>query len=349
MKRILLSTVLLVGCSAGDSAVVGQVTVPQRHEDFQVAGVMEEALPANLTKLPEEYQRLTVPYLKTLTYPGSDIEIEDDLGSNGFYATYVAAYQSENLRIQGLLTVPMGDVPPEGYPGVVFIHGYVPPKSYVTTEKYEDYLQYLSRNKLVVFKIDLRGHGESEGEPNGAYFSGDYVIDTLHARASLARMPEVNPAKIGLWGHSMAGNVVLRAMAVDPSIHAGVIWAGAVYTYADMRLFGIQDSSYQPSQNPQQGRRQEMYKTVGEPDSGSEFWEWVKPVNYLGDLQGLVQLHHATADPVVSVEYSRNLKQLLDQAGVSAELFEYQSGGHNLSSPAFTEAMGRSVEALKGK
>src|SRR5690606_8606887 len=104
----------------------------------------------------------------------------------------------------------------------------------------------LARNGFVVFKIDLRGHAESEGEAGGGYYGSDYVVDTLNARAALASSDFVNPKKIGHWGHSMAGNVTSRALAAMPEIPAVTIWGGAVYTYSDMQKYGIDDNSYRP-------------------------------------------------------------------------------------------------------
>ena len=45
----------------------------------------------------------------------------------------------------------------------------------------------------------------------------------------------------------MAGNLVLRAMLIEPDIKAGVIWAGAVYSYDDLTRYAISDPSYTPS------------------------------------------------------------------------------------------------------
>lgn len=52
----------------------------------------------------------------------------------------------------------------------------------------------------MVFKIDLRGHGESEGEAGGGYYSDDYIQDTLYARAVLQSTDFVDGDNIGLWG-----------------------------------------------------------------------------------------------------------------------------------------------------
>ena len=139
------------------------------------------------------------------------------------------------------------------------MHGYIPPSTYVTTEKYTDYVDFLARSGYVVFKIDLRGHGDSEGVARGGYYSADYVIDTLNARAALENADFVNKNKIGLWGHSMAGNVVTRSLAVRPEIPAIVIWGGAVYTYDDRLKYGISDNSYRPPQDQNRnGQRRNM-------------------------------------------------------------------------------------------
>ena len=189
---------------------------------------------------------LTIAALRAKEIVGSDIIIEETLADGANYAQYIASYQSEGNKIYGLLTVPSGDVPADGFPAIVFVHGYIPPEVYRTTERYVAYVDALARNGFVVFKIDLRGFGNSEGEPSGAYFSPDYTVDAIAALKSLQRMDDVDPEGIGLWGHSMAGNVVLRAMLVEPDVQAGVIWAGAVYSYDDMVRYAIQDPVIPP-------------------------------------------------------------------------------------------------------
>lgn len=344
-KLVVILVAMLAGC-----AKAGVTYSPESGfsrvltEKFEEKELSEEE--RLLAELPEEYARLAVPYLRQAEFPGSEIQVGRVVSDNGNYTSYLASYESEGLKINGLLTRPKGEVPEGGYPAVVFVHGYVPPLSYRTTEKYVAYVDYLARNGLVVFKIDLRGHGSSAGEPNGAYYSADYIYDVLNARASLQKLAYVNPEQVGLWGHSMAGNVVLRAMAATPEIPVGVIWAGAVYTYTDMQEYRISDGSYQPAQNPNRGRRGELYEAVGRVSQDNTFWQMVAPANYVGELKGLVQIHHASNDQVVSVGYSRNLAKIMDEAGTNYELYEYGSGGHNIESPTFETAMARSVEAL---
>jgi len=220
--------------------------------------------------------------------------------------------------------------------------GNIPPSQYQTTEKYHDYVDYLARNGFVVFKIDLRGHGDSEGSPSGAYFSADYVIDTLKAYSALQKADFVNAHKIGLWGHSMAGNVVLRSFMVKPDIPAVSIWAGAVYSYTDREKYGIADNSYRPP--PDITRRSGVRQRLGAYDPENIFWKEFVPTNYLSDLKGAIQLNHAVNDDVVNIRYSRDLMKLLDKTDVPHELREYPGGGHNISGTNFVSAMKNTVE-----
>ncbi|MBI4080916.1 MAG: alpha/beta fold hydrolase [Candidatus Levybacteria bacterium] len=298
---------------------------------------------------PFPYQELTVPYLREKTYE-STLGDTQTVSGNGSYTTYLTSYTSEGLKINGLLTIPTGQEPPGGWPAIVVIHGYIPPAQYATLgPQYSDYVDYLARSGFVVFKIDLRGHGDSEGEPGGGYYGSDYVMDALNARAALQKVSYVDPKKIGLWGHSMAGNIVLRSMTAKPDIPAVVIWAGAVYSYTDQRKYGINDASFSPNQfNTQRfSRRREIFEKYGSPSAESVFWSQVAPTNYLNDLQGAIGIHHATDDEVVNIGYSRDLIKLLDATAVSHEFYEYPSGGHNITGGSFNQAMERTVEFFK--
>lgn len=299
------------------------------------------------TPPPEEpFQELTIPYLRTLDYSSrlADLEVYEERAT---HVSYLTSYLSDGLKVNALLTIPKGEMPEGGWPGVVFIHGYIPPDSYQTTAKYEAYVDYLARSGLAVLKIDLRGHGDSEGEANGAYYSSDYVRDVLFAHSALGNHDLVDETNVGLWGHSMAGNVVLRALAVKPDIPASVIWAGAVYTYSDWIQYGLSDHSFRLTdlqRSDRASKRQALFETRGEFFPDSPFWQQVVATNYLTDLTGAIQLHHAVDDDVVNIGYSRDLVPLLQQAGVKHELFEYSSGGHNISGGSFSEAMRRTVE-----
>ena len=297
---------------------------------------------------PFLFEELTIPYLRNRDYAG-DLGQMIQVSNNSNYTSYLTSYDSDGLKINGLLTIPEGQEPDGGWPAVVFVHGYIPPRQYLTIQNYASYVDYLARNGLVVFKIDLRGHADSEGDANGAYYSSDYVVDALNARAALQSSEFVNPQSIGLWGHSMAGNVVFRSLAAKPDIPAIVIWAGAVYSYSDLQKYGIDDGSYQqpPNDSERQKKRELLRETYGDFSEDSSFWKQVAGTNFISDIGGAIQINHAVDDNVVDIGYSRDLMKLLDNTNVIHELKEQPSGGHNISGSSFNSAMQNTVEFFK--
>jgi dipeptidyl aminopeptidase/acylaminoacyl peptidase len=295
-------------------------------------------------------REITIEYLRELEITGSEITFEDKLADRSNYHQHLVSYISEGSKIYGLLTIPFGEPPAGGFKAIVFNHGYIPPAAYRTTERYTAYVDYLARSGFVVFKIDYRGHGESQGEPSGSYFSPGYAIDSISALKSLQRLDIIDPNGIGMWGHSMAGNLVLRAMLIEPDIKAGVIWAGAVYSYDDFAAYGINDNTYRPPATPEVGEesdrrrsRREIFETYGPPDSQVAYWQAVSLTANIGFLNRPLQLHHAEDDSVVDIGYSYDLAAVLQGSGKYYEFYTYEGGGHNLISPYFDQAMLRTV------
>ena len=343
-RVLIISLCILLG-------ILGVLFLRKNTSSLSPSQTTQVSKEGNSSPTPFLFQEMTIPYLRTKIYDSSLGEVTP-VDTFGEYTSYLTSYVSDGFKINGLLTKPSGEEPDGGWPAIVFVHGYLPPSSYQTTgQAYSAYVDYLARSGFVVFKIDLRGHGDSEGEPGGSYYSGDYIVDVLNAYSALQNSEFVKKDGIGVWGHSMAGNVLLRTVVTKPEIPAGVVWGGAVYTYTDMREYGIQDSSYQPlpTNSSRTNRRQQLFNTYGQVDPESEFWKQVIPINYLSDYKGAIQLHHAVDDNVVSVEYSRGLVKYLEKNNIAHELFEYSTGGHNISGESFTQAMERTVTFFREK
>ena len=301
----------------------------------------------NLGGLTENFHPLSIEYMRKQLYPGSDVVIEQTLEPGVNYKQFIASYKSEGLKIYALLTVPDEEIPKEGFPVVIFNHGYIPPEQYQTTEKYVAYVAGFAKNDYIVFKPDYRGHGNSEGKPEGAYYSPAYTTDVLNALSSIKRYPGVNPLKIGMWGHSLGGNITLRSLVVSSDIKAAVIWGGVVGSYQDMMNNWRHSTSWRPSQREEsvmRPNRQRFIDTYGLPEQNPQFWDSISPLNYLSDISGPVQIHHGLADDEVPWEFSQSLSQELEKQGKTYEYYTYPGGDHNLSGADFNTAMQRSVE-----
>ncbi len=291
---------------------------------------------------------LSIETMRQKNYPGSDLKIEQTLPDGSNYYQYIASYISEGLKIYGLLTIPEGKKPQNGWPVIVFNHGYIPPTQYRTTEKYVAYLDAFARNGYVVFKSDYRGNGNSEGQPEGAYYSSAYATDVLNALSSLKKYPGVDSNEIGMWGHSMGGNITLRRFVVKPNdIKAAVIWGGVVGTYDDLMNNWQRRVSYQPPPNELALRnrsRGDLITKYGSPSANPKFWNSIDPNSYLAGISAPVQLHVGADDEEVPSAFSQGLFDRLKKLNKNVEFYSYPGGDHNISDPNFSIAIKRSVD-----
>ena len=286
---------------------------------------------------------MSIIALRNQEYPGSEITVVKELDRGVNYRRYYVYYLSEGLKIYALLTIPNGEKPEGGFPAIVFNHGYIPPEVYKTTERYIAYVDQLARAGYVVFRIDYRGHDQSEGEATGAYGNPGYQVDVMNAAASIKQHPDVNPEKIGMWGHSMGGYLTLRAMAISSDIKAGVIWAGVVASYPDLLYNWRRTGSFTPSPSSTgRGWRSTWIEQYGTPEQNPIFWDSISATSYLSDLSGPIELHHGTADDDVPVEFSIRLAELGRQYGQIVNLYTYEGDNHNISK-YFTQAMNQTI------
>lgn len=288
---------------------------------------------------------LMIGQMRQRNYFGSDLVIEQVLEDGSNYHRYIASYLSDGLKVFGLLTVPMADKPKDGWPVIIFNHGYIPPAEYKTTERYGAYTDAFSKNGYIVFRSDYRGHDNSEGNPEGAYYSPAYTVDVLNAVASVKKYLDADAQRIGMWGHSMGGHITLRSMVVTKEIKAGVIWAGVVASYEDMATNWKRSRPWMPSQREQAFRRpgrQALIDKYGNFDQNPIFWQSISPIYFVKDITSPIQIHHGTEDEDVPKLFSERLDEALKTAGKTVEFYSYEGDDHNLSANLNT-ALERSV------
>jgi uncharacterized protein len=279
--------------------------------------------------------------MKKQSYPGSQITVVGKLNPGSNYSQYIVSYYSEGLKIYALLTIPDGNKPKEGWPVIIFNHGYIQPDIYRTTERYLAYVDTFARNGYIVFKPDYRGNGLSEGKPQGPYYSPAYTIDDLNAISSIRKYHDANPNKIGIWGHSMGGNITLRDLVITNDIKAAVIWGGVVGSYNDLINNWQRVVPYHPSARDLSLRnagRSELINKYGTPSANPDFWDSIDPTSFISDISTPIQLDVGGNDEEVPPSFSVSLYDKLKAAGKMVEIYKYPGSDHNISQ-SFAEAM----------
>lgn len=273
---------------------------------------------------------LTIPAIRTKSYPGSPITVEQDLGNQGGYSNQVGSYLSDGLKIYALISTPDGTPPTGGWPVIILDHGYVDPSQYRTASNdYQSIIATFARAGYMVVKPDYRGHGSSQGVAEGGHFSPVYAYDNLNLIASLKQYPPANAKRIALFGHSLGGHVALRTVVVSPDIKATVLMAGVVGSINDI-LYNWPNSPM-PGDQPTAtvtGVREALLKKYGTPKTNPDFWNSASAINYVDAITGPVQVNQDAGDSVVPKLFADNLVAALQKANKPVEYFVYPGDDH---------------------
>ncbi len=335
MKKFILG-IVLIGAVGGIEYMM-MVRQPSTVYRQKTNNITPTAVPAN---------PLSISFMRAQSYPGSTITIEQQLEDGLNYHQYITSYKSEGLKIFALLTVPIGDKPKTGWPVILFNHGYIPPEVYRTTERYLAYVAGFAEHGYIVFKPDYRGNGFSEGKPEGAYYSPAYSIDVLNALSSIKKYSYADPNRVGVWGHSLGGNLALRILVIRPDeVKASVIWGGVVGSYDDLINNWQRRVPYQPSVREitqRNNNRQNIVQKYGTPKSNPDFWNTIDPTYYIKDITVPIQLDVGSEDEEVPIAFSKSLRDKLKIERKIVEYFEYPGSDHNISQ-GFNEAMANSL------
>ena len=141
----------------------------------------------------------------------------------GFVAKSVQAaggVRVSDVRFQGangaimsaLLYVPASATPRTPAPGVLAVHGYINSR-----ETQDGFAIEFARRGYVVLALDQRGHGYSDPPAFAEGFGGPAGL------AYLRSLSMVDPANIGLEGHSMGGWTVLAAAKAAPNDYKAMV------------------------------------------------------------------------------------------------------------------------------
>lgn len=273
---------------------------------------------------------LTIAAMRARAYPASTLTTVRNEGDQGGYVNSVVSFESDGLREDALLSVPDGRRPAAGWPVIVINHGYSDPATYRTDgPDYGAFIAAFAHAGYMVVKPDYRGHGQSQGVALGGHLSPVYAWDLLNLVSTLRADHRVDPSRIGLFGHSMGGHEVLRALVVSKDIKAAVLLAGVVGSMYD--IFYNWPNSPRTSDQPvavQQSVEQTIIDQYGTPKSDPAFWDSASAIDYVSSITAAIQIDQDVADTTVPKAFSDHLAAALTAAGIPYQYNLYPGDDH---------------------
>ncbi len=254
---------------------------------------------STLTPTIDPYQGLYIASLKNRKYGGGVVQNEGLLSQEAGFKRFQFKYRSDGLNLYGFMNIPDGIGP---HPVVILLHGAVDFAAYQTVDYTRRYADALAQAGFIAINPNLRGYAPSQ-DGNNDFGVGD-TIDTLNlinlirTQSGLPGLLETaDKNRIGLWGHSMGGGIVLRILLVDPGIQAGLLYASVNADEAlNLNHFG------------NDGRRETKFKIP------SAALKLISPSGYLQEISTPLSIHHGSKDEVVPFKWSQQLcKQFQDQ------------------------------------
>ena len=132
------------------------------------------------------------------------------------------SFQSDGLKIAGLIDTPLDYKAADRRPAFIVLHGFGGNKDgHGQSVVAKQFAQW----GYVTLRIDFRGCGESEGE-HGRIICLDQVADTRNALSYLSTRPEVDPQRIALVGSSFGAAVAVFSGGADRRVAAVISCGG---------------------------------------------------------------------------------------------------------------------------
>lgn len=180
---------------------------------------------------------------------------------------------------------------PSRKPAIVYVHG-GPPRQMLLGWHYSDYYanayamnQHLASRGFVVLSINYRlgiGYGYEFHQPAGAGSAGAAEYQDVKAAGEYLRtLPQVDPARIGIYGGSYGGYLTALALARDSSLFAAGVDIHGVHNFASPEA-GARASLLEllnaPSTRLEPNDRERALKVAWESSPASSVATWRSPV-----------------------------------------------------------------------
>jgi dipeptidyl aminopeptidase/acylaminoacyl peptidase len=352
LTALLPSLALVVGgCSSTGEPATDPAPPEQSSQDSASASpsTPEPEPEPEATETPEQESApaVSVPGLAEQRHRGDRLRLGAVRERTAAYTSYDITYRSrsttgpdqgseESYTISGVLNVPTGRGP---FPAAVLAHGYIDPAFYVRGQGMTRERGYLASRGYIALHVDYRNHAESDDDPNYQNrmrlgYSAD-VINAVKALRASREVP-VDDDRMALFGRSMGGGVILKALVAEPGlVQAAAPWASVSSLEAqNYRQFMADDPD-------DAAVRSELIRRHGAPAQNPGFWRQNSSRPYFDAITEPVLMVHGTFDDTCPPRWARAMQRALVSSSVDSQL-EWYDDGHAFG-PHFFAAMNRTI------
>jgi len=283
-----------------------------------------------VTGTPDPFTGLRIDDLASRQYGGTGIVIGEMVKVEPNFIQYAMSYDSDGLRITGLVDIPTGEGP---FPVVIVNHGYLRPEEYQPGFDSWRIADWMAARGYIALMPDYRNYGGSSLGPNP--FRIGYAIDVMNLIAQVDSLPQAMPEQIGIIGHSMGGGISMWPMVLSGEVDAVVLYAalsGDVgRNWHHIRRYWDRDTM------------NALALIYGTPEQSPEGYAQISPINYLDRVRMPVMIHHGTMDESVPYWWSADLYERMQAVGLNVTFWPYPGGGHTLGGRGFETMMERNL------
>ncbi|MCO5195624.1 MAG: alpha/beta fold hydrolase [Anaerolineae bacterium] len=302
------------------------------------------------SETPHPLLSYTIPGLRQRDFPGGQIQVRAVLEQNEAFSQAHIDYPSDDLTITGLMYTPAGTGP---FPVLILLHGYIDREQYVAGADTWQAAEFFVSQGYLVLAPDLRSWGESDS--GLSLFHMGFVIDVLNLIGSLETLPKADPARIGLWGHSMGGGIVTKVLTIDDRVQAAVLYAPNSADDADLLarwgagcLNGQSEAAgdhCNPAEVIPTDTPAELLDAYLTAAGDSVFLQRVSPIYHLDEITAPIQIHIGSADGQALVqtptEWSAKIADALLAAQKEVTYFVYDGQRHSFTGESWTMLLDR--------
>lgn len=285
-------------------------------------GINSATFSDNYKYFVNQFSNINTPFIFTVRNNSGKIlrTIED----NNEYSKKIKAYGNFSKKIEtfktteGVDLIGMWIYPPDfdankKYPVVVTQYS-GPNSQSVINEWSFGWEEYLAQQGFIVFTVDTRGtacRGEEFRKITYKNLGKFETIDLIETAKYLGTISYVNKDKIGIWGWSYGGFMVLNSMTKGNGIYKAGI---AVAPVTSWRYY---DNIYTERYN-------------GLPQENKSGYDENSPLYNVTSFKGELLLIYGTADDNVHPQNSYEFVEKMVQAGNQFRMFSYTNRNHSI-------------------